>query len=51
VINITDTFSHTAEHQDIRLVYPEFSQWIDTNGFAFTDWHLRSKADLSKLYE
>ncbi len=51
VINITDTFSHPAEQQDISEVYPEFSQWVDAGGFAFTDWYLRSKADTSKLYE
>jgi LruC domain-containing protein len=51
VINITDTFSHPAENQDISVVYPEFTQWIDAGGFAFTDWYLRSKADTSKLYE
>lgn len=51
VINITDTFSHPAEQQDISLVYPEFTQWVNAGGFAFTDWYLRSKADTSKLYE
>ncbi len=51
VLNITDNWDHPAEYQDISHAYPDFAKWVESGGFSYTDWYLRSNADTSKLYE
>ena len=51
VINITDSWDHPAEYQDVSHAYPQFPDWVQSGGFSHTDWYLRSNADTSKLYE
>lgn len=50
-INITEQWDHPAEYQDISHAYPDFAKWVEADGFSNTDWYLRSKAVVDKLYE
>jgi LruC domain-containing protein len=51
VLNLADEWDHVQEHVDMNHAYPDFAKWVAADGFNFTDWYLRSKADTSKLYE
>lgn len=49
-LNIADEWAHPLEGVDINLSYPEFSDWILSNGVQKTDWYKLEQADQSKVF-
>lgn len=41
---------HPAEYQDTLLAYPQFRDWVSSEGEQEKDWYLPSKANKEKLY-
>lgn len=50
-LNITSDWKHPKESTDIRIAYPQFSDWVTSSGETQRSWHLTENADISKLYE
>jgi LruC domain-containing protein len=50
VLNITDDWAHPLEGIDITKSYPDFSDWVLSNGNQKTNWYMRERASLQKIY-
>ena len=48
-INISYPVAHPTETTDIVVAYPEFGNWVTSNGTAFNDWY--ENPDLEFVYQ
>ncbi|XOV90617.1 MAG: LruC domain-containing protein [Pseudomonadota bacterium] len=49
-IEIGTEWKHPAEYQDLVEAYPEFVEWVQSQGDNKPDWYMATKANKSKLY-
>ena len=49
VLNFPESFSPPAEKSGILDAYPDFNEWVISNGFSGKDWYKSSRANRQKL--
>ena len=50
-LEIGTQWQHPSEFQDLVQAYPEFSEWVQSQGSLNADWYLPERANTTKLYK
>ena len=50
-IVIDEAWSHPEEAHDLLQTYPDFGDFVNSNGATNVNWHRAERAVTSKLYQ